>query len=59
MKYTVIEKDSDIVATGNNKAKMIKVCREYNKRATVVNEKFDIIYENAIQRAINKGYVQE
>ena len=38
---------------------MIKVCREYNKRATVVNEKFDIIYENAIQRAINNGYVQE
>lgn len=59
MKYTVIEKDGGIVATSKNKSKMINLCREHKERATVVNEAFDIIYENAIQRAVNNGYIDE
>ena len=53
MRYTLYS-NYGIVAEGNNKAKLIKKCRQLNIAGTVVDDKVGgIIFENEIQRQIN------
>lgn len=53
-KYTLYEGSYDIVATGNNKRKLIEKCRKMEVRATVYDEYAgEIIYENKAQREEN------
>lgn len=53
-RYTLYENSGDIIATGNNKAELIKKCRSLKNRATVEDEIIGgIIFENKAQRAFN------
>lgn len=49
-KYMVINYRGDVVAKGNNKKEMIKVCNSQPARASVVKNDGERVYANAIQR---------
>lgn len=54
-RYTLYENSGDIIATGNNKAELIKKCRSLKNRATVEDEVIGgIIFENKAQKKVNK-----
>ena len=54
-RYTLYENSGDIIATGNNKAELIKKCRSLKTRATVEDETIGgIIFENKAQKRVNQ-----
>ena len=54
-KYMVINYMGDVVAQGNNKREMIKVCNKQPARASVVKNDGERVYANADQRAYDSA----
>lgn len=53
--YTLYGAGDEILATGRNKAELIKRANRTQAPATVEEDGTGIIYENRAQRAINNG----
>ncbi len=46
MKYTLIRNSEEIVAESNNKAELIKMAKQMQDRATIIDYRYSIIFEN-------------